>query len=460
MRDFIKLNLKIENSDYIEQIVRIAGGNPRIAYMAGKLAIEKNDLRFISNMEELYKSYYGFFLDTTPVLSDLRISMAASIISIFNTVEIEQTDGIHIDIALLENEKKEWDVNINDEILQLLIGYRKGDGLSEAIELAVRYCAKKQDVVKEVYSLFKSYYSVDRHSYDENYYTQNTVIDKLKEYFEYPIIKKLFYQLSCHYLSVWFDSVEIDGDNSLTSYRIAVALSEGSKQYRSKIWDEIFLQSKYEENVEDIIHFLCSYPNLYVNKSTFLDELTFDWQNIMPILDNLKAYLTPFRFAYVCSRYFRMSKSCYNELLRNRPLYWNAIEHFRHTVSFNENEEIRVRKEQWIIHYIKENNNNENVVELFRVLQEMGAEIRKKAVLCFLEYNLDFEMFKRLSLVSNAWSGVASLTEKIMFYEDLLHEMEGIKLLKHKKRIREEIEKWKVIRNRDEVEEILLKLYR
>lgn len=41
IQEFIKTNLKIENNDYIEQIVRIAGGNPRIAYMAGKLAIEK-----------------------------------------------------------------------------------------------------------------------------------------------------------------------------------------------------------------------------------------------------------------------------------------------------------------------------------------------------------------------------------------------------------------------------------
>lgn len=41
IRDFVKTNLRIENSDYIEQIVRIASGNPRIAHMAGKLAKEK-----------------------------------------------------------------------------------------------------------------------------------------------------------------------------------------------------------------------------------------------------------------------------------------------------------------------------------------------------------------------------------------------------------------------------------
>lgn len=75
IRDFVKKNLKIENSDYIEQIVRIAGGNTRIAYMAGKLAIEKSDLRSIANMEELYKSYYSFFLETTTVLSDTKLNI-------------------------------------------------------------------------------------------------------------------------------------------------------------------------------------------------------------------------------------------------------------------------------------------------------------------------------------------------------------------------------------------------
>lgn len=147
----------------------------------------------------------------------------------------------------------------------------------------------------------------------------------------------------------------------------------------------------------------------------------------------------------------------FDELLHNKPLFWHNLIHFQNALAFNGQEDDR--KEQWIIHYIKEKSNSENLIELFRVLQEMKKEIRKKAILLFLEYNSDFELFKRLSMVSNSWSGTAGLTDKIMFYEDLLSEITGVQYLNHKKWISHERDKWKSQRNREEMEEILLKIY-
>ena len=451
IREFVKTNLKIENNDYIEQIVRIAGGNPRIAYMAGKLAIEKNDLRSIANMEELYKSYYGFFLETTTILTDLRLCLTAGIVSIFNIIDLEnldriqdilnivgmdkeafttnihslhsmeyveikservarisdqclsnymlyyvffekrlinfsdilkvgfrkhknstiksvdillnifnsdkmkdylideiskvwdefktddkvfgefvrvfhifkpeesllyvcekvkQAESVNIDINSLENEEREWNVDIKDDILQLLGGYKKDHGLTEAIELTVKYCMKKQDAVKLVYSLFKSYYSVNKDSYYEGYFVQNLVIDKIRENLDSPVIKKLFYKISSHYLSLYFDCVEIERDHVLTSYRISVVLTEGCKQYRTKIWTEIISLANDKDNLEDIVNFLCTYPNLYANKSNFSDELKFDWANICLVLECIRLYMEPFRFAYICSKFFRISEMC------------------------------------------------------------------------------------------------------------------------------------------------------
>ena len=73
--------------------------------------------------------------------------------------KIEQAESATIDIRLLEDEEKKWNVDIKDSILQLLNGYKKNYGLVEAVELAIRYCMKRQDAVKLVYSLFKSYYT-------------------------------------------------------------------------------------------------------------------------------------------------------------------------------------------------------------------------------------------------------------------------------------------------------------
>lgn len=918
IREFIKTNLKIEKSDYIEQIVSIAAGNPRIAYMAGKLAIEKNDLRSIANMEELYKNYYKFFLETTTILTDIRLCLTVGVTSIFNTIDlenldriqdilniigmtqeefaanihslhsmeyieikservaqisdqclsnymlyyvffekrliifsdilragfwkyknstiksvdillnifyseemkdyltdeiskvwdefkkdykvfgefirafhifkpeesllyvnenIEQAESVDIDINLLEDEEKKWNVDIRDSILQLLVGYEKDYGLVEAIELAIRYCMKKQDAVKLVYSLFKAYYSINEHSYYEDYYVQNLIIDKIRENLDCPIIKKLFYKVSSHYLSLYFDCVEIERGHVMTSCRIPVFLTEGSKQYRSKIWSEIISLANDKENVEDIVYLLCTYPNLYANKSTFSDELEFDWKNISLVLERIRGYVEPFRFAYICSRFFRISeihsfeltekyreifdtgdwniyrvlsnqfyrdtsnyeewqavyelniKNCYEkyhadqmkdlvqsisniiriigsreadigagiatlctllaqdkeklwefvlaffsfganiefrpemliapllkyydckkvqeciwnssfpmkkqwqftyyemiddneviqddyqrlmgiitesivvcekekfevnlrlldkfkkfspniyvnitkallikaenstsifrryfsnlfdanyftpedvlniyqdaeielkhiyfkcllecsyidyrgtflsrfilediewikwyaryiqktqenylmndeeyrmdncwiqenflnifdlyfeELLCNQSFFWYGRSYFQKLLSFNAQEGIDNRKEQWIIHYIRKKSDSENIIKLFGILKDMKNGIRKKAILCFLECNSDFELFSRLSLVSDSWTGTSSLTDKIIFCEELLSEISGVQFLKHKKRIRDEIAKWKAVRNREEVEEILMKLY-
>lgn len=919
IQEFVKTNLKIENSDYIEQIVRIAGGNPRIAYMAGKLAKEKNDLRSIANMEELYKDYYGFFLEKTSILTDFRLSLAAGIASVFNTIDlknidriqsileiagmtkeefstniyslhnmeyveikldraarisdqclsnymlyyvfyekkliefadflrvgfrkyknsvinsvniflnifysdkmkdylteeiskvwdefksddkifrefvkvfhilkpeesllyvnekIEEVENVDIDVHLLEHESEKWNVDLSDSLLQLLTGYKKDYGLEEAIELAISYCIKKQDAVKEVYSLFKTYYSINRHSYYEDYYVQNLVIDKIREKLDCPVIKKLLYQIANHYLSLFFDVVEIERGNVFNSYRIGVALKEGSKQYRSKIWTEIISLANDEENLEDIVYLLCTYPNLHVDKSAFSGELEFDWKNINLVLEHIRAYMEPFRFAYICSRFFRMSEghcfeltekyrevfdteewnlykvlsnqfyrdassyeerkavfesnireccerysadqmdgmvqcisniiriignreadigqgvanlctflandkekiwafalaffksghnikfrlevmvasllkyfdcktvqdsiwnasfpmkkqwqftyyemvdgkevtqddyqrlmdlvtestvvcekeefeinlrlldkfkkysteiyveitkillsearnnisifrryfsnlfdinyytpedvlniyqdaeeelkhiyfkclagcsyidyrgtflsgfilqdidwikwyarhiqkeqenysvnheeyrmdTCwkqenflelfdlyFDEFLRDRPLYWHSRSYFQKLLSFDDQQEINGRKEQWVIYYIREHADSENLIDLFGILQDMSREVRKKAILCFLECNADFELFKRLSLVSNSWTGTSSVTDKIVFCEELLPEITGVKFLKHKKHVSDEIAKWKAVRNNEEVEEILMKLYR
>ena len=86
-------------------------------------------------------------------------------------------------------------------------------------------------------------------------------------------------------------------------------------------------------------------------------------------------------------------------------------------------------------------------------------EIRKKAILCFLDCNSNYELFSHLGLVSNSWTGTSSVTDKIIFCEELLSEISGVQFLKHKKRIKDEIAKWKAVRNNEEVEEILMKMY-
>lgn len=112
IREFIKTNLKIQNTAYLNQIEKIAKGNPRIAYMAGKLAAEKKDLQSIMNVEGLYKSYYSCFLESTEILTDPNLSLTAGIVSIFNTVYFESLDRIEDIFAVIGITKEEFVANV------------------------------------------------------------------------------------------------------------------------------------------------------------------------------------------------------------------------------------------------------------------------------------------------------------------------------------------------------------
>lgn len=85
LTEFLKENMGILNPKYIEQILKLSKGNARIAYMAGKIAIEKNTLESIYNVENIYESYYGIM----PIELDESLYITGSIISIFGIIEIE-----------------------------------------------------------------------------------------------------------------------------------------------------------------------------------------------------------------------------------------------------------------------------------------------------------------------------------------------------------------------------------
>jgi len=50
------------NSIALEKISDLSNGNPRIAFLAAKLALETNKISSLTNISELYRNYYGTFL--------------------------------------------------------------------------------------------------------------------------------------------------------------------------------------------------------------------------------------------------------------------------------------------------------------------------------------------------------------------------------------------------------------
>ena len=249
------------------------------------------------------------------------------------------------------------------------------------------------------------------------------------------------------------------------------------RRYFSNLFDTNYytpeeVSNIYQDAQEELkhIYFKCLEEDSYTDyRGIFLNEFIsqdIDWikwyaRYIKGTQENYSVNDEEYRMetCWKLENYLNIFDLFLDELLRDKPFCWYIRSYFQKLLSFDEQKELDSRKGQWIIHYIRKNSNSENLIELFKILQNIKKDIRKKAILCFLECNSDFELFSQLSLVSNSWTGTSSLTDKIVFCEELLSEISGVQFLKHKKQIRDEIAKWKAIRNSEEVNRILMKLY-
>lgn len=94
IRKFIEVNLGITNTDYISQIIRIAEGNLRMAYMAGRLAKEKQSLSTIYDASGLYDSYYERYIKQSIFGNNIELCSSAGLLAFFNTARLDQLDRL------------------------------------------------------------------------------------------------------------------------------------------------------------------------------------------------------------------------------------------------------------------------------------------------------------------------------------------------------------------------------
>lgn len=100
---------------------------------------------------------------------------------------------------------------------------------------------------------------------------------------------------------------------------------------------------------------------------------------------------------------------------------------------------------------------------LFTAIEELSCERRRKAVEKFLSLNANPDVFERLPLEPLHWGGNGSMIpymqERIEYLRSLLPLVSGIKYLKQKQRIEQEIDCWKERIRSEEVRELLESWY-
>lgn len=81
----------IQNPDYIDRIIAIANGNPRLAVMSAKVAKEQNNLRSLEDVSAVYDNYFQNGLDSK-VFTDQKLKKVLGIVSFFHSINRNDTE--------------------------------------------------------------------------------------------------------------------------------------------------------------------------------------------------------------------------------------------------------------------------------------------------------------------------------------------------------------------------------
>jgi len=149
---------------------------------------------------------------------------------------------------------------------------------------------------------------------------------------------------------------------------------------------------------------------------------------------------------------------------KDKMYTWRIKESFRNVMTHVESDENIIRhQKEWIRDLIEKNAFSSKIVIIFNFVCELNEDIRKESIKIFLDNNQDFEMFNKLSLLPTHLVSNGNFTsvykKQIDFLESLLPYLHGLKFLKHKDKIRTEVEKLYKMIQQEEVEEICRDLY-
>ncbi len=87
IRELVEKLYEISNNLWLDRICEIAAGNPRLAVMAAKIAIEEDGLKSIRDVSTLYDQYFSSIRNDLQALNDANVLKVAGIISLFRSVD-------------------------------------------------------------------------------------------------------------------------------------------------------------------------------------------------------------------------------------------------------------------------------------------------------------------------------------------------------------------------------------
>ncbi|SFW28149.1 ATP-binding protein [Ruminococcus flavefaciens] len=101
IEELIKSEFSITNQFYLDRITKIAEGNARIAFWAGKIAIDTDSLEAINDVTDIYSSFYGKYLSNIKN-ADKKLFSAAAVAAFIGAIHLDNLNEL-IDVISLCN---------------------------------------------------------------------------------------------------------------------------------------------------------------------------------------------------------------------------------------------------------------------------------------------------------------------------------------------------------------------
>ena len=86
--NILREEFDIQNPLYLDRICHISDGNPRIAVMAAKIAKESNVISSISDVSQIYDSYFQSIKEDLEEFDEYQVIESAGIISYFRVIDL------------------------------------------------------------------------------------------------------------------------------------------------------------------------------------------------------------------------------------------------------------------------------------------------------------------------------------------------------------------------------------
>lgn len=272
IKGILKENLRIFDEYYLNRIVQIAKGNPRLAILAGKISMESGYFA-INNAADIYAKYYGNIIETTE-LTEGAVN-ALFVVSLLGTIQYKKSVialkilelvGINaecfIDLCHDLNEKelidlyqdevaKVSDQSLRDYMIEYILIEKKNISISQLLQIG--FPEFKNKLVYALNTLRRLFYSEDMEHYIED--QVNKSWDMVSESQQEEYLKSFHALNEEKALSILkkkidnMQSVEVD----ILTFDI-----EGGKNYNNIDNDEVSILSsyKYSEYFEDSMELL------------------------------------------------------------------------------------------------------------------------------------------------------------------------------------------------------------